>query len=365
MVVGGGSPVWAGSGCDESFHVIGSPSVAAGETQLSNVTGWNASNAWAIGTGNGAGLSIHWNGTVWSKVAFPVIGQQSLPFAVAMAGAHDVWSFGQFKNSLGTFRSLALHKTGGAWVKVPTPNLGKGENALYVASVIAPNDIWAAGIGTGGGVVRGLVAHWNGIKWKRIGLPVIGDGDNYVEGLTTVGPGDVWVAVTYLDTDSGDDLAATYHRVAGVWHGVDFPQPGDGSVEPRDMLAFGPSAIWMVGFFSDGSTEHGLLERWNGSHWVRFAGVNPDPTTFLERVTGFGPHDVYAVGGAGAGTFVEHFNGNVWKRVGTHDPAGAETGVFYGGGSASTGSDHHVWGVGFTQASGGPRQSLVEESCPP
>src|SRR4029453_8718435 len=116
-----------------------------------------------------------------------------------------------------------------------------------------------------------------------------------LEGLTTVGKGDVWVAITHVDPNSGNDSATTWHRAAGVWHRVAFEQPtGAGNVDPRDIRAFGPSAIWMVGFYYNGPDEHALLERWNGSHWVRFTGVNPGSQTFLERVIGFDPHAVAA-----------------------------------------------------------------------
>jgi hypothetical protein len=366
ILAGGSAPASAGSGCDDSFHVITSPNAASGDTQLANVAAWNTSNAWSVGFSTGGPFSTHWNGASWSEIPVPTIGQQTLPFEVEMAGSHDVWSFGAFKNSHGKFRSLALHKTSGAWARVPTPNRGKGDNDLFTASVIAPDDIWVCGTGTVGGVTEVLVLHWNGIRWTKVAAPAaIGNGDNFLEALTTVGPGDVWITLTYPEPGTGNDHATTFHRVASTWHRVNFAQPSPDGVEPRDMVALGPSAIWMVGFYNVGTKERGLLERYNGSHWVRFTGVNPDDLTFLERVAALSQHDVYAVGGAGSGTIVEHFNGTSWTQVATHDPAGASKSQLNGAAAASSGpNDTRIWATGLTQQPAGPLKTLVEQSCP-
>ena len=328
------------------------------------MAGWNGSNAWAVGVGHDAAFSMHWNGSTWSKVPVPVFGQRDVLEGLAMASPHDVWGFGDFENAGGTERSLALHRTGGTWVKVATPNVGAGDNDLSDASVISPTDIWAIGAGTVGAVKRRLGVHWNGIRWNKVDFPIVPVPVNEEESITAVGPGDVWIALTAPDQSSGNDRAVTYHLVSGTWHRVNLTQPSHGNVDPTDLLAFGPSSIWMVGFFARGVSEFGLLGRWNGSDWVRFQGLHPDPVTNLAAVTGFGPHDVYAVGLDGTGSFVEHYDGNGWHQVATHDPAGADTFVLGGGSTASGSADHPVWAVGFTTKAGIPDRSLVEQSCP-
>jgi hypothetical protein len=366
VVAGGASPAVAGAGCDASFHVITTPNAASGDTQLGSVAAWNTSNAWAVGLGGGQGFSVHWNGTTWSQVAVPVIGQQTVPSTVVMAGPHDIWSFGGFKNSQGKFRTLALHKTNGPWTRITTPNLGTGENDLFTASVISPNDIWAGGNGTVGGVTEIVIAHWNGIKWKKFTVPAIGTGDNFLEGLTAAGPGDVWITLTYPDANTGNDRATTYHRVGSSWHRVNFAQPSTNDVEPRDMVALSPTQIWLAGFYVKGAKELGLIERYNGSHWTRFPIVNPDPRTFLEHIAPLGPHDIYVVGGSGSHAFAEHYDGASWQQVTTHDPAGATANQLNGAAAASSGpNDTRIWGVGLTQQQpSDPRRSLIEQSCP-
>ena len=366
VFVGAGSPASAGSLCDSSFHVFTTPNASSGGTTLDAVAAFSPTNAWAVGTGNGEGFSIHWNGTNWSEVSVPVVAGGDQLFAVAMAGAHDLWAVGVFTNAHGKARSLALHRTGSTWVHVPTPNVGKGPNSLFRLSVVAPDDVWAAGEGTVGGDARALVLHWNGTRWTKVDFPTVIDGQNFMEGMTAAGPNDVWVVLQLLGA-SGHDRAATFHRVGSSWHRVPFTQPTAFDVSPRDLFALGHNSIWMAGFYDDTGAAVPMLEHWNGVTWKQFTGVNPTSFVFLEGLAALGPHAVYTFGnyedGSTTHSLVEKFNGTAWHQVSSEDVGGADLTVLDGGAAVSAGSQHRVFTAGSSET-GGVRHSVVEISCP-
>jgi len=369
-IVGGGSPASAGPVCDTTFRQVSTPPTS-GNAFLNGVDALTPDNAWAVGsTSNGdTPLSLHLNGTGWHNAPVPIAdGYLS---AVAMIGPHNVWAFGSYVDEHGLSRSLALHRTGSAWTRVQSPNIGTGTNTLYDVAAIGPDDIWAAGSADapetrGGGVSRPLVVHWNGTRWKRFDLPPVGGRDNFMEALTAPGPGDAWVVIQYPNA-GGIYRMTTFHRSGNAWHQVTLPQPSAGSVSPRGLLAIGASNVWMTGFYRMNGHATALFEQWNGAHWVQVDGANPEPDTYLEDLAAFGPHDMYAFGGASMGsserTTVEHFNGTTWKVVATMDPT-ATSSQLSAGAVARDGSDRRVWGVGQYFLDTSPYQTLIEQSCP-
>jgi hypothetical protein len=353
--------------CGPTFAQVSSPNGASGNTFVSDADATSPANAWAVGGGDSGGFSIHWDGSSWQAKAVPAVGPGETLGAVGMAGPHDVWAVGSFDNPHGKARTLALRRTGSTWVRVPSRNDGLGDNDLYELSVVSTDDVWAAGTATVGGVDRVLLQHWNGVKWKLVSFPALVSTDNFLEGMTAAGPGDVWVSVQFADPMTHADRVTTFHRTGSTWQHVTLTQPSAGDVEPRALLAIAPNDVWMAGFFHKNGKELVLLERWNGTHWTRFAGVNASGSgeTFLEGLAALGPHAVYAFGGTLHGSedapFAERYDGTSWKRVTTNLPSG---GSFFYGGAAAPGSNRHVWGVGFVQPGGGTERTLVEQACP-
>jgi len=363
-----GPPASAGGACGSTFQPVASPSAPSGQTLIRAIAANSPTNAWAVGQGGNAAFAMHWNGLTWSAVAVPAVGTGDVLYAVTVAGSHDVWASGAFANSHGKARTLVLHRTTGGWAHVPSPNGGTANNNLYELSAIAPHDVWAAGDTSSGGVDHSLVAHWNGVKWKRVVFPAVGTGDNAVEGLDAVGPNDVWIAIQFVDTTSGRDRAATFHLVGSTWHRVAFAQPTTNDVEPRSLVALGPDSVWMAGFYYHHARSLGLLEHWDGSHWVRFVGVDPTAHVFLEGVAALGPHAVYAFGDdvdtAALHTLVERFDGTSWHRVASADPTTSTDNQLNAGAAIAGPSQQRVWGVGVAEPGGGAEQSLVEQACP-
>ncbi|HXJ62474.1 MAG TPA: hypothetical protein VNN79_01855 [Actinomycetota bacterium] len=359
----------AGVACGSTFGLVASPNAASGDTILQDADATSPTNAWAVGTGNGAAFALRWDGSTWHQVSVPTIGTRTVLSAVALASPHDIWAVGEFVNSHGKNRSLALHRTTGGWVQVPTPNIGKTSSDLFRISVVGPSDIWATGSSDVQGVAHPLVVHWNGTKWKRFDPPAIGSDDNFMEGLAAVGPGDAWISEQFHDPQTGKDRAATFHFTGSSWHREHFTQPAAGDVDPRDLVAFGPNAVWMAGFYQHSGHAVGLLEQWNGTDWVQSTSDATGSDVFLEAIDGFSAKNVSAVGAFASGgpdefAFAEHLHGGVWTRVPTDEPSMETSSQMVGAAAATSGSDKRVWAVGWTEINSGPRQSLVQQACP-
>ena len=128
-------------------------------------------------------LTLHWNGTTWSRVASPNAGPTSAAndlVSVSAVGTHDVWAIG-----LRGLKTLALHWDGTAWAVVasPTPE-GIADLAAVVA--VATDDVWAVGgfVDHTANAVRTLVEHWDGTGWSVVASANKGPSDNHLWGIS-------------------------------------------------------------------------------------------------------------------------------------------------------------------------------------
>jgi hypothetical protein len=91
---------------------------------------------------------------------------------------------------------------------------------FYSVSATSATNAWAVGFRFGGLADRTLAEHWNGTSWKQV---------------KSLSPG-------------------------GVGHDAEF----------RGVSALSKNNMWAVGFFSDGTITHSLIEHWNGKAWKQF-----------------------------------------------------------------------------------------------
>jgi hypothetical protein len=142
------------------------------------------------------------------------------------------------------------------------------------------------------------------------------------------------------------------------WNGTSWavensPDPGGNA---NDNWLFGVSALsaqnaWAVGFYSDGTLDHTLIEHWNGTSWTQVPGPDPAciPGDVINSVTAISPADVWAVGSvtdcftlnASAAAF--HWNGTSWREEFTPNPHGLLGGELRGVAATSA---NNVWAVG-------------------
>ena len=156
-----------------------SPNPSTYYNQLSAVCVISHNDAWAVGFSIGLDtgdsyILMHWDGTSWSLVKGPpakgTADVRSLSSLKAFA-TDDVWAVGSkdFDYNQNTSSTFTIHWDGTVWSEVPSPNVGDS-NGLSSVDGAAPNDIWAVG----GTNLGGLAMHWDGAVWTLVPMPVTG-----------------------------------------------------------------------------------------------------------------------------------------------------------------------------------------------
>jgi hypothetical protein len=127
-------------------------------------------------------------------------------------------------------------------------------------------------------------------------------------------------------------LTLTEHFDGASWTVIPSPSPITGSDLDQNVLtgvkAFAPNNVTAVGFTLDFAKQRELtvVEHWDGTSWKVVPSPNQSEAAgslnTLTHISGFGPHDLYAVGfyadAQTAGqptTLVEHFDGSGWSII--------------------------------------------------
>ena len=245
---------WDGSG----WSVVASP-VITGGSSLEGATLLSSSDIWAVGNRGGglplptvATLTTHWNGSSWSAVPSPNVGNRWNDLvAVSAVSASDVWAVGSWRNTGELYQNLALHWNGSAWSVVPTPNTAGAENELLGVVAIARDDVWATGRVNDGIVERSVFLHWNGATWTVVPGP---GGPGSVTGagsLVALGASDVWAVGNTVAHWDGDAWALAPNPAVA----------GDPGITLSGAARVGPCDIWAAGTSFDAAGMHTLVTR--------------------------------------------------------------------------------------------------------
>jgi len=277
-------------------------------------------DAWAVGEYNPGlpptvtgrrTLTEHWDGAKWRIVRSPNASFAGVDATflkgVDAVAANDVWAVG-FGEDFGSLRSatLTLHWDGTSWTKVPSPNpAGHGlPNDLYAVKAISPTQVFA--VGDFGFPGDALILQWNGSSWARVANHC-GTGLRGIDALST---DDAWAV------GSG----TTCHFNGRTWSVVPSPKPrpayGEIAYSLLDVRALAPDDVWAAGTRTIEQGEHlftlPLVEHWNGITWTATYSV---PGQALDGIDALSANDVYAVGTDGAYPMVAHFDGSGWTLV--------------------------------------------------
>ena len=136
-----------------TWQITPTPTTAI-DTDLTATTALAANDVWTVGTAstiNGTTppdplVIQHWNGTAWTTVAHPAVTGGRLK-GIAARSSGDIWAVGDFFDNTTTTPTggtLTLHWDGTAWTKVASPNGSSGSSLLNAASA-TPSDVWAVG----------------------------------------------------------------------------------------------------------------------------------------------------------------------------------------------------------------------------
>ncbi|HUS14634.1 MAG TPA: S-layer homology domain-containing protein [Chloroflexia bacterium] len=165
-------------------------------------------------------------------------------------------------------------------------------------------------------------------------------------GVAAVSATDGW-SVGYSSDGS------TLHTVIEHWNGsawalVADPHVGAGSNTLQSVAAVSSSDVWAVGYYDNGTVYQTLIAHWDGSAWA----VVPSPnfgtgSNYLTGVTAVSSTDVWAVGDYRSGglnqTLIEHWNGSAWTIV-TSPNVGTAGNVLN---AVAAVSSTDVWAVGY------------------
>jgi hypothetical protein len=363
-----------------------SANVTAVNNQLLGVDAVSNNDVWAVGWAQDPNgpvyvkqtLIEHFNGSVWTIVPSPNKSNDTLSilYSVSATSANDVWAVGSSQDGKLPSRTLIQHWDGTAWSIVSSPNPDSQFNELRGVAAISANDAWA--VGYRGGTknetpIETFILHWDGVTWSQVASPNVA-GANQLFGVTAISAGDVWA----VGSVSGAPLALHWNGTA--WSVVSV---GVGSGLSAEYFAAvtGSSAndVWAVGKGQGIFTNQvfATIRHWDGSRWTeklcRAASASnpPDgyegggPNAYFTGVSAAASNDVWAVGVAGSGPMILHWDGQAWTEV-THPRAFPNAASLY---AVTTSPQGNAWGVGIeievsSSGSTSPSFTLIDRYTP-
>jgi hypothetical protein len=211
---------WNGS----AWSRVNGPAAEPGDSTLAGVATISSTDAWAVGQQinptslQSSPLFEHWNGSAWSVVAGPALGQDARLTGVAAVSTNDVWAVGRIGEA-----ALTEHWNGTSWSRVAVAP-PRGESSFHAVAATASNDVWAVGIQG----VSTLVEHWNGSAWSVVASPNGSNTVNTLAAVSVLGASDVWAVG--LSTSLGVfSVTVTEHWDGTSWSVVPSPNGPSGS----------------------------------------------------------------------------------------------------------------------------------------
>jgi len=296
----------------------------------------------------------------WTPVSVPSTGNNVSLLGAAARSNTDAWAVGEQFVAAGQppAPAVAYHWDGTAWSLVPTPSLGEF-GALDAVSASSANDAWAAGFTMIGHRDFGtLLEHWNGRAWSAKSVDAITGAAVRLTGVADLGRSDAWAV------GEGATGGLAEHWNGTTWSVVPLPDPGFTPATGNAISAVSASDIWLVGSTVTTAATMPEALHYNGSTWMVVPMKQPANTTgTINAVTAISAHNAWAVGqaqGAGApvggGNLIEHWNGTKWSIKTTPTP-GADPSL--SGVAARSASDVYAVGTNIASINGGPQQAMI------
>lgn len=250
------------------WSIVASPNVAGNSCVLNAIAAVAPNDIWAVGYSTDSdfhdqSLTMHWDGTTWSIVPSPAVGNDIL-YAVAAIASNDVWATGRTKVGYGHGRTLTLHWDGLNWMVVPSPNDSTTNNSLFGVAAVAANDVWAVG---SAGSLKTLAIHWNGGSWSVFPTPAVENASNAVlVGIVASSSGDIWSAGQFIVPLEGSaQHTLTEHWDGLSWSVVSSPNADSSNNRLQGIAATPKGTLWAVGTTGVfGQPEQTLILRKSG-----------------------------------------------------------------------------------------------------
>jgi hypothetical protein len=255
-----------------AWSVVSSPAILGGSS-FSAVSAVAGNDVWAVGQRSFSPdpamkpLTAHWNGSVWSLVEAPFVGNRvNQLLGVSARAASDAWAVGTWRSTLTTFHVLIEHWDGSAWKVSTVPDPGDNDELLAVAAISA-SDAWAVGDrhDHATDTQQPLIMRWNGSAWSTYPLPAFSGDFARLNAIRAASPADIWAAGAVATVSGGPPEALLMHWDGASWTRVT-AGPTGGSSEYLDALAVAPDCdAWAVGSFVAGGAGVPLVERLGSS----------------------------------------------------------------------------------------------------
>lgn len=296
------------------------------------------SQAWAVGFQQGGGIGTvtplieHWNGASWAVAqGVPGVTNQALS-AVGGSGPTDVWAGGQ---------GVMEHFNGTSWTKVAFPAAAFPVSAI---SADSPADAWAAG-GRGQPGLAPVIGHWDGAAWHQVEPPTPPTYSSSFTSIDALSPADVWVAGGGFD-EFGNPVEFLDHWDGTQWQLTLNPVAGADTVA---ISGTSPTDVWMVG------ETTGVILHFNGTAWTQVPNPASGNGAGLAAVAALSPTDAWAMSANGtltehwdgtAWNVVPNASGlHLGQDSGIVDPASALSGIAGGPLFAVGGNDGDQSGI--------------------
>jgi hypothetical protein len=180
--------------------------------------------------------------------------------------------------------------------------------------------------------------------------------------IATLSPCEVLAAGNELGAENFNTLAMRFG--GSSWAPERTVAPGVSS-SLNSVAATSDDSGWAAGTYASGQVTHALIERWNGTSWVRQPVPEPSGakrSTSLYGVAAISASKAWAVGNYRAPdghlrTLIEAWNGTAWRQVASPDPGGAGRDDRLTAVSASSAGD--AWAVGYYSDARLARRVLV------
>jgi len=216
--------------------------------QFTGVDFVSESDVWAVGymgnNGQGISLIVHWDGSEWSIVPSPNIPDRpTFLNGIAVVSSDDIWAVGYSGAYLLGYQTLIMHWDGTLWSIVPSPSVGN--SMLKSVSAVAWNDIWA--VGHDGSTTNGqnLILHFDGSQWSVVPSPNASAIEDDLRGVSAVSANDVWAVGEYWNDTQQTRLTLTLHWNGSAWSIM--PSPNEGNIAQLfGVEAISTNDIWAV-----------------------------------------------------------------------------------------------------------------------
>src|SRR5258706_10492972 len=155
----------------------------------------------------------------WTNVPSPSVGAEGRLSGVTALSATDAWSVGQYEGADSLQRTLIEHWDGSQWKFVPSQNPGTQYNILQSVAGASANDVWAVGYqSSASNVTQALIEHWNGSSWNTVPAPDLGKDSGQLNGVAALTASDAW-AVGTSTTNGGANTPTSQHALVEHWNG--------------------------------------------------------------------------------------------------------------------------------------------------